>query len=318
MGRRFWLTGGFLLGVYLTMLGLAGWFLLPPMLLNAHVPHRTEQEREALRRSLLSPASHWVSLEMKGGQGVPLQLWWLRRPQPRGVVIFLHGFGDDAWGTLGRARDLAAWDAVGFTFRGRDRDPRVPCTLGGWERVDVAAVVRALEREGVPRSRMVLAAWSQGAGVALLALNDLERQGGPLGGALLECPFKDLREAARNHVRLLLGSWEPLAWPAEWLGLRKAGHMASFDPEAVSPRDAGRGLRTPVALVTGDADTETPLEGVQAIAASHPDLTIVAGAGHCQASGCLPGGWRAWAEERLCRWGLQSPVSPVQPAPVLP
>jgi len=318
MGRRFWWMGAFLLGIYLAGVGVAGWFLLPPLLLNAPVPRRTETEREALRRSLAPPDSRWSSWEVAGGQGVPLQVWRLHRPRSLGVVIFLHGFGDDAWGSLGRAPDLADWDAVGFTFRGRDQDARIPCTLGGWERADVAAVVRALEGHGVPRSHMVLAAWSQGAGVALLALKDLERQGGALGGALLECPFEDLHEAARNHVRLLLGAWEPFARPAEWLGLWKAGRMAGFDPVAVSPREAGQGLRTPVALVTGDADIETPVQGVQAIARSHPDLTVVAGAGHCQASGRLPGGWGAWATERLRRWGLQPPVSPARPAPALP
>jgi pimeloyl-ACP methyl ester carboxylesterase len=290
--------------LYLLLTLVLGWFLLPPLLLNASLPPRTEQERCELRSRLATPGSRWESFEVLGGEDVPLKVWRLHRPDPVGVMIFLHGFGDDAWGTLGRAADQPGWDAVGFTFRDRDRHPENPCTLGGWERRDVVAVVRRLEREGVPRSRMVLAAWSQGAGVALLALEDLEREGDPLGGALLECPFEDLSEASRNHVRSMLGRWEFLLRPAERLALARAGQIARFDPDRVSPGDAARRLRTPLALVTGAADRVTPLDGVRRIAGGHPDLTIVAGAGHCQASGRLPGGWLAWSRTRLMRWGF--------------
>lgn len=283
---------------------IAGWSLLPSMLLSAPLPARTEAERERVRAELSAGGSRWESFELPGGQARPLEVWRLHRPGSKGVVIYLHGFGDDAWGTIRRAADLPGWDAVAFTFRGRDRHPDVPCTLGGWERFDVVAVVRHLEGQGVPRSRMVLAAWSQGAGVSLLALSDLERPGQPLGGALLECPFEDLGEAARNHLKASLGPWEVLLRPAEWIALRRAGHLAAFDPGSVSPRMASRNLRTPLALITGAADRQTPVEGVLAIAEGHPDLTIVPGAGHCQASGQLPGGWGDWARTRLARWGF--------------
>jgi pimeloyl-ACP methyl ester carboxylesterase len=282
----------------------AGWVVLPPMLLHAPMPDRTEAQREEIRRHLATAGSHWDVTELKGGRGCLLEVWRLHRLHPKGVAIFLHGFGDDMWGTIGRAADLPDWDAVGFTFRGRDRQPRIPCTLGGWERFDIAAVVHQLEEQGVPRSRMVFAAWSQGAGVALLALSNLEKDAGPLGGALLESPFENIGEAAKNHIKLALGRWEFLARLAEWLALRRAGELAAFDPSQVSPRNAAQGLRTPIALVTGDADRDTPIEGVRAIAESHPDLTVVHGAGHCQASGQLPGGWRRWAESRLQWWGF--------------
>lgn len=281
----------------------AGLWLLPPMLLNAPLPARTEAQREGSRTQLLTPGGHWTRVSLKGGEGRELEVWRLHRPHPKGVVIYLHGFGDDMWGSIGRAADLPDWDAVGFTFRGRDRHPEVPCTLGAWERADVATVVAALEAQGIGRSRILLAAWSQGAGVALLALADLERTGPPLGGALLECPYEDIQEAAKHHLRLALGAFEILARPAEWVALRRAGRLAAFEPAAVSPARAADGLRTPIALITGDGDPETPVQGVRRIARHHPDLTVVPGAGHCQASGRLRGGWKDWAETRLALWG---------------
>jgi hypothetical protein len=279
----------------------AGLWLLPPMLLNAPLPRRSEAERLAIRARLLGPGARWESITLPGGEGRALEVWRLRRPDSKGAVLYLHGFGDDMWGTIGRASELPDWDAVGFTFRGRDRHPEVPCTLGGWERADVVAVVKALERSGIPRSRLLIAAWSQGAGVALLGLSDLEREGGPLGGALLECPYEEIGEAAKNHVRLVLGPFERLARPAERLALWRAGRLAAFDPRSVSPAHAADALRTPIALVTGEADPETPPEGVRRIARHHGDLIAVPGAGHCQASGRLPKGW---ARQRVAAWGL--------------
>ncbi|MDE3246894.1 MAG: hypothetical protein KGN80_12475, partial [Acidobacteriota bacterium] len=133
---------------------------------------------------------------------------------------------------------------------------------------------------------------------------DLERSGPPLAGALLESPYRDLRDAARHHLKGTLGWTEVLARPAEYLALRRAARLAHFNPDDVSPLHASVGLRTPIALLSGDADGITPLEGVRAIAAHHPDLTVIRGAGHCEAGGRLPGGWKAWADARLEGWGF--------------
>lgn len=313
MRRRSLLAAILALVLWVLATVVAGLWLLPPLLLAGPVPQRTEADRAAVRARLAAPGETWEQRQVLGGEARPLEVWRLRRPASLGVVVYLHGFGDDAWGTLGRAAELARWDAVGFSFRGRDRDPAVPCTLGGWERRDVAAVVRSLEAEGVARQGIVLAGWSMGAAVALLALEDLEREGGPLGGALLECPFEDLPAATRDHLRGTLGALETLARPAERLALAQAGRRARFDPEAVSPRRAARHLRTPLAVVTGDADRETPLEGVRALAVA--DLTVVPGAGHCEASTRLAGGWGGWAQARLERWGAGNGKGPAVAGP---
>lgn len=285
-------------------LTVAAGFMLPAQLLKAPMPHRTESQREQIRGSLAEYGSHWSKHEIAGGEGVPLEVWWLHRPQAKGVAVILHGFGDDAWGSATRARELPDWDAVVFTFRGRDRHPEIPSTLGAWERQDVVCVEEFLEGQGFPRQRILMVGTSMGAGVALLALEDLERSGPPLAGALLESPYRDLRDAARNHLKGTLGWTEVVARPAEYLAIRRAARLAHFNPNEVSPLDASADLRTPIALLSGDADAITPLAGVQAIAEHHPDLTVVRGAGHCEAGGRIPGGWKAWAETRLLRWGL--------------
>lgn len=293
------------LAIFYAAASAAAGFLLPSLLLHPPAPARTPMDRDAVLARLAGQDGRWTEHALTGGGGAPLDLFWLHRPHSKGIVITLHGFGDDAWGAAGRLMDLPDWDGAVFTFRGRDRHPEVPCTLGAHEQWDVVSVVRFLEAEGVPRDRILIVAASQGAGVALLALRDLEREGGPLGGALLESPFMDLKDAARNDLRGTLGSAEWLARPAERIALWRAGRLAGFDPDAVSPLEAARDLRTPLALLAGDADTLTPLPGVQAIAAaSGAPLTVVPGAGHLEAGRRIPGGWKAWADGRLRAWGF--------------
>ncbi|MBI4751881.1 MAG: hypothetical protein HY774_25635 [Acidobacteria bacterium] len=99
-----------------------------------------------------------------------------------------------------------------------------------------------------------------------------------------------------------LGSYDLIV--ITFIGLHRLKSLARFDPFTISPLKASQGLRTPIALITGDADPITPLEGVQAIAHNTQDLTVVKGACHMCAGGGFPGGWRVWASARLAKWGL--------------
>ena len=285
-------------------LTVAAGYALPDQLLKGPMPYRTEAQRKSIRETLTGSGSLWTCHDVTGGEGAPLEVWWLHRSNSKGVAILLHGFGDDAWGSATRAWDLPDWDAVVFTFRSRDRHPEIPATLGAWERQDVVRVEEFLEGKGIPRSKILIVGTSMGAGVGLLALADLEQSGLPLAGALLESPYRDLRDATRNHIKGTLGGFETLVWPAEQIAIRRAARFAHFSAGDVSPLKASTGLRTPIALLAGDADNITPLDGVQMIALHHPDLTVVRGAGHCEAGGRVQGGWKAWADARLLKWGL--------------
>lgn len=291
-------------GIWLALNGVAGWILLPPRLLRVPLPPRSEQAKADLRDRIAGGEGRWTTFTCLGGQGRRLQVWRLARPGSRGVAVLLHGFGDDAWGPAPRFLDLPDWDGVVFTFRGRDVDPAAPCTLGAWEQEDAEAVVRTLEAAGTPRARILLVGASQGAGVALLALRRLEARGGPLAGALLESPFASLPEAARNHLRGTLGWLEILFRPAIHLALGKASREVGRSLADVAPREAARGLRTPLAYLAGDRDGITPLAGVRAVAGPGADLTVVPGADHLEAGQQVAGGWRTWAGRRLRAWNL--------------
>ena len=140
---RLWIrTLAAILAVWFLMSVCVGLWVIPQLLLNAPTPRRTEAIRARTREAIQGSGGTFTMAPVQGGEGKVLELWHLRRSSPRGAVIYLHGFGDDVWGTLDRANFLPEWDAVGFTFRGRDSDPSAPCTLGGWERKDVLAALK--------------------------------------------------------------------------------------------------------------------------------------------------------------------------------
>lgn len=138
----------------------------------------------------------------------PRRVWFLRRAEPApGVVLMLHGFGDDRWGTSPALRQFPHLDAAIFTYLGRDdamREgrPAPPVTFGAKESREVAGVVHALEARGYPRRHILLLGRSLGASVALLALAQLEKEDrGPLGGIIWEGAPASSRDFAERLVR---------------------------------------------------------------------------------------------------------------------
>jgi pimeloyl-ACP methyl ester carboxylesterase len=175
----------------------------------------------------------WLPREVDG-----LQVWTLRRSRPApGLVLLLHGFGDDRWGTSPALRWFPALDAAIFTYRRRDDalrsgGPVPPVTFGARESEEVVRVVHDLEAKGLPRGRIVLMGRSLGASVGILALNRLEREGrGPLGGFIWEGAPAGSRDFAERLVR---GSrdrfWHPLLAPLVGdLGSRWAARLGGYD-----------------------------------------------------------------------------------------
>jgi hypothetical protein len=180
------------------------------------------------------PGGIWSSRDVEG-----LQLWCLQRARPsKGVVLLLHGFGDDRWGTSPALRWFPEHDAAIFTYLRRDDAMRAgipvpPVTFGVRESGNVVTIVHALEASGVPRNRILLMGRSLGASVGILALMKLEAEDrGPLGGIIWEGAPASSASFAERIVR---GSkdrfWHPFAAPLiGTLSARWAAHLGNYDP----------------------------------------------------------------------------------------
>lgn len=209
------------------------------------------------------PGGVWGSERVEG-----LQLWRLRRAKPSpGVVLLLHGFGDDRWGTSPALRWFPGLDAAIFTYLDRDdalRDGSVvpPITFGVRESEEVVAVVHRLEAEGTPRNRILLMGRSLGASVGLIALQRLEAEGkGPLAGIVWEGPPISSRDFAERLVRGPRDRWwHVLAPPIGAMASAWAGRMGGYDPDQTKVLDRldGRTLRTPALLFLATQDRLSP------------------------------------------------------------
>jgi hypothetical protein len=178
-------------------------------------------------------------------------IWRLRRRVPSpGVVLLLHGFGDDRWGTSPALRWFPGLDAAIFTYRRRDEAIRAgrtpqPVTFGALEAEEVVAIVHGLEDQGTPRGRILLMGRSLGASVGLLALARLEREGqGPLGGIIWEGAPASSRDFAESLVRGPKDRfWHPLFAPVIGsLASRLAGCEGGYRPRDTELLAQTRGL----------------------------------------------------------------------------
>jgi pimeloyl-ACP methyl ester carboxylesterase len=197
-----------------------------------------------------------------------LQLWRLHRAKPApGVVLLLHGFGDDRWGTSPALRWFPELDAAIFTYLDRDdaiREGRTvpPVTFGVRESEEVLTIVHRLEAGGVPRNRILLMGRSLGASVGLLALDQLEAEGkGPLAGIVWEGPPISSRDFAERLVRGPQDRWwHVLAPPIGAMAARWAGHMGHYDPEQTNllARLKNRTFQTPALVFLATQDRLSP------------------------------------------------------------
>jgi dienelactone hydrolase len=226
------------------------------------------------------PGGDWSSEEVDG-----LQLWRLRRHQPSpGVVLLLHGFGDDRWGTSPALKWFPGLDAAIFTYRRRDDalrkgGPAPAITFGVAESQDVVHIIHHLEASGTPRRRILLMGRSLGASVGLMALADLEREGrGPLAGFIWEGAPASSQSFAERLVRGPKDRWwHVLAPPIGALASRAAGRMGGYDPADTDLLLRTRNLRfgTPSLCFLATQDRLAPQEVQRTLAARFASSQVV-------------------------------------------
>lgn len=226
------------------------------------------------------PGGTWTSEEVEG-----LQLWRLRRSAPApGVVLLLHGFGDDRWGTSPALRWFPELDAAIFTYLRRDDALRSggaapPITFGVREAANVVRIVHRLEAEGTPRSRILLMGRSLGASVGLMALADLEREGrGPLAGIIWEGAPASSRDFAERLVRGPEDRWwHVLAPPIGAIAAAWAGRLGAYRPEDTDLLQRVGALRfaTPGLCFLATQDRLAPPSVQRALAAHFTSIRLV-------------------------------------------
>ncbi|MBI3132117.1 MAG: alpha/beta hydrolase [Acidobacteria bacterium] len=226
------------------------------------------------------PGGTWAVRDVEG-----LRLWTLTRPtRSPGIVLMLHGFGDDRWGTSPALKWFPRLDAAIFTYLRRDdalrqggRKPFI--TFGALESQEVVRAVHALEAQGWPRNRIHLMGRSLGASVGLLALAKLEAEGrGPLAGFIWEGAPLGSRDFAEQLIRGPEDrAWHLLAPPIGALAARWAASRGGYRIEETDPRHALRNLQltTPTLCFLATQDRLAPTSGQRLLLGSFQTKRVV-------------------------------------------
>jgi len=151
---------------------------------------KQQQQNAPLPQRKIAARHSVAEFHVDGARGV-----WLRNPESRGVVVYLHGGSyitgphAEQWEWLSYLTQRTKSDAVVIDYR---LTPQHPYPAGF---DDALTIVRALLADGTLTSRpWVLAGDSAGGGMALAVAHALRDEGRPLpDGLLLLSPWVDLR-----------------------------------------------------------------------------------------------------------------------------
>jgi pimeloyl-ACP methyl ester carboxylesterase len=205
------------------------------------------------------------------GDGVTLRGWRGHGAGPRrGTMIYLHGVADNrasGTGVLERFR-ARGFDVLAYDSRGHGQSEAAGITYGFYEKRDLQRVM-----DTVDAGPIVLVGSSLGAAVALQVAAEDPR----VSAVVAAESFSDLRTVVAERA--------PFFFTADTIAkaIALAENQGQFHIDAVNPAAAAARIKSPVLLVHGDADTDTPPDHARrlhAALAGPKRLLLVPGARH--------------------------------------
>jgi pimeloyl-ACP methyl ester carboxylesterase len=226
--------------------------------------------------------------------GVHVRGWLFRTDRPRrGLLVYLHGIGDNRSSGIGVAAHFNAlgFDVLTYDSRAHGDSGGQACTYGYYEKKDLSRVLDQLG--GGP---VVALGVSLGAAVALQAAAGDPR----IAVVVAVSSFSDLRAVAADRAPFFASRGNI----AEAFRLAEA--EADFRADDVNPVAAAASIRAPVLLIHGARDRDTPpahSERIYRALAGPKKLLLVPGASHNDT--LTADGWRAIDEWIAANWSVR-------------
>ena len=233
-----------------------------------------------------------VTFPSRGAPQMELTGWFFPNKESRnikGTVLACHGAGANRADIALMIMLLqeADFQVLCFDFRGHGESEGHTVTFGYHERKDVLGALDYLKtREDVDMDQIYGFGVSMGASSLLLALPDMPE----MKAVVVDSPFSSLDLMVHHQYRFLPKFLRPVpAAFTRWVGWLDSGLVVS----EVSPVEAIQDLDVPIFFIHGLDDITIPPKCANILHDSYSGpkkLTLVPGAGHCQAAGMGPVG----------------------------
>ena len=243
----------------------------------------------------------WSNVTVRAHDGVILAAWFSAQPkQQDNCVVILHGIGDSKSGSAGFASLFtdAGYSILMPDSRAHGSSGGELVTYGLQEKLDVLDWLRFLHLRGC---RTVFG-MSESMGAAVLI--QAAALTSDISAIVAESSYSTLMSIADYRVGRTLGLPHWLHNPISEIFVRGASAFArlryGIDLASASPLAGMAETRTPILLIHGTDDTETPPWHSRRLAAanSSASLWLVPGAPHCGAYATSPAEFR----ERVLEW----------------
>jgi len=220
-------------------------------------------------------------ISLKTDDGMTIAGSWVNVPNPKAVVIMIHGFMMNRAELVPTAFRIQekGYASLLLDLRAHGRSSRSKSGFGWLERAEVRAGIEESRRvhPGVP---VILFGSSMGAAAIVFAVTQDETD---VSGLILDGAYGDLSDAVEGWFRWLGGPIAAyLLRPIGWV----ARPMLGFDPYKLSVTSALSGVRVPTLFLHGENDRLAKFDGAEKNfqATYGPKiLEQFEKAGHCQA-----------------------------------
>ncbi len=268
-----------MVSILLVLCGFAGAVLCESAL---HPPRRAVPANRCSR-----------TVDITAADGSILRGWFFTPAKPTGnSVLILHGIADSRASQLGLAKVFLGhgYTVLAPDSRGHGESGGDIATYGLLEADDVHRWVSWLIDDQHPRH--VFGIGESLGGAVLIESLAVEPR---FSAIVAESAYSSFERIARDRVAEKLPFPQPvgrlLAAPPVWAGFLYARLRYGLDFRAASPEAAIARSATPVLLIHGLNDTQTPPEHSRILAGKNPRSTtlwLVPGAGHTGAFGAAP------------------------------
>lgn len=194
-------------------------------------------------------------IEFPTRDGMTLRGWWMKHPDPKGVIIFSHGY------MMNRSEPtaVAAWafdqgySCLLYDFPGHGRAPKAVVTLGIREQDDVRAAVKWVKSQ--TDAKIIL--WGSSMGGAASAYASVDT---PVAALILNSAYASLRSASENWWYIWGGKKLQFILGPSAIFARRMGGFSLDEGNVVA---ALRQTSIPTLLIHGDKDPLVPLSEAQ-------------------------------------------------------